>query len=195
MSFFSTLKTALSLKEKLAATGVLVLICALVGAGFAWERHQLKQAMEKIGSLDQAVKERDKSIMDLNQTIETMNKAEQHFHSQEVKMNQNKPNMLTGKWNEKLKFRNNWLRRVMFASAFLLTLSGCSGSRSANLTPTPTKVNHPAPKSAFMCRMPEFSSEYFDDLPAYILDTETMLMGINRKNRNVNDYNRAISGN
>lgn len=34
MSFFSTLKTALSLKEKLAATGVLVLICALVGAGF-----------------------------------------------------------------------------------------------------------------------------------------------------------------
>ncbi|MFK9652529.1 hypothetical protein ACJEMN_18075, partial [Escherichia coli] len=57
MSFFSTLKTALSLKEKLAATGVLVLICALVGAGFAWERHQLKQAMEKIGSLDQAVKE------------------------------------------------------------------------------------------------------------------------------------------
>lgn len=45
----------------------------------------LKQAMEKIGSLDQAVKERDKSIMDLNQTIETMNKAEQHFHSQEVK--------------------------------------------------------------------------------------------------------------
>lgn len=193
MSFFSTLKTALSLKEKLAATGVLVLICALVGAGFAWERHQLKQAIEKIGSLDQAVKERDKSIMDLNQTIETMNKAEQHFHSQEVKMNQSKPSMLTGKWNEKLKFRNNWLRRVMFASAFLLTLSGCSGSRSANLTPT--KVNHPAPKSAFMCRMPEFSSEYFDDLPAYILDTETMLMGINRKNRNVNDYNRAISGN
>nr|WP_252342466.1 hypothetical protein [Escherichia coli] len=85
MSFFSTLKTALSLKEKLAATGVLVLICTLVGAGFAWERHQLKQAMEKIGSLDQAVKERDKSIMDLNQAIETMNKAEQHFHSQEVK--------------------------------------------------------------------------------------------------------------
>lgn len=37
MSFFSTLKTALSLKEKLAATGVLVLICALVGAGFACE--------------------------------------------------------------------------------------------------------------------------------------------------------------
>ena len=85
MSFFSTLKTALSLKEKLAATGVLVLICALVGAGFVWERHQLKQAIEKIGSLDQAVKERDKSIKDLNQTIETMNKAEQHFHSQEVK--------------------------------------------------------------------------------------------------------------
>ncbi|EKM0603706.1 hypothetical protein VB659_004769 [Escherichia coli] len=92
-------------------------------------------------------------------------------------------------------FRNNWLRRVMFASVFLLTLSGCSGSRSANLTPTPTKVKHSDPKSAFMCRMPEFSSEYFDDLPAYILDTETMLMGINRKNRNVNDYNRAISGN
>ncbi|MFK9653395.1 hypothetical protein ACJEMN_22700, partial [Escherichia coli] len=31
------------------------------------------------------IRERDKSIMDLNQTIETMNKAEQHFHSQEVK--------------------------------------------------------------------------------------------------------------
>ncbi len=76
------------------------------------------------------------------------------------------------------------------------TLSRKTGAvQSANLTPTPTKVNHPAPKSAFMCRMPEFSSEYFDDLPAYILDTETMLMGINRKNRNVNDYNRAISSN
>ncbi|EMB0473363.1 ppfA, partial [Escherichia coli] len=68
MSFFSTLKTALSLKEKLAVTGVLVLICVLVGAGFAWEHYQLKQALEKIGSLDQAVKERDKSIIDLNQT-------------------------------------------------------------------------------------------------------------------------------
>ncbi len=49
------------------------------------ERYQLKQALEKIGSLDQAVKERDKSIIDLNQTIETMNRADQHFHSQEVK--------------------------------------------------------------------------------------------------------------
>ncbi len=195
MSFFSTLKTALSLKEKLAATGVLVLICALVGAGFVWERHQLKQAMEKIGSLDQAVKERDKSIMDLNQTIETMNKAEQHFHSQEVKNESEQAKYADRQMERKAEVRNNLLRRVMFASVFLLTLSGCSGSRSANLTPTPTKVNHPAPKSAFMCRMPEFSSEYFDDLPAYILDTETILMGINRKNRNVNDYNRAISGN
>lgn len=26
----------------------------------------------------------------------------------------------------------------------------------------------PCPKSAFMCRMPEFSSEYFDDLPVYL---------------------------
>ncbi|MEY0426869.1 hypothetical protein AB7533_26985, partial [Providencia rettgeri] len=74
-------------------------------------------------------------------------------------------------------------------------LSPCSGSRSANLTPTPTKINHSDPKSAFMYTMPQFSSEYFLILPAYILDTETMLMGINRKNRNVNDYNRAISGN
>ena len=48
MSFFSTLKT-LSLKEKLAATGVLVLICALVGAGFAWERHQLKEPRQPGG--------------------------------------------------------------------------------------------------------------------------------------------------
>lgn len=195
MSFFSTLKTALSLKEKLAATGVLVLICALVGAGFAWKRHQLKQAMEKIGSLDQAVKERDKSIMDLNQTIETMNKAEQHFHSQEVKNESEQAKYADRQMERKAEVQKQLVARVMFASAFLLTLSGCSGSRSANLTPTPTKVNHPAPKSAFMCRMPEFSSEYFDDLPAYILDTETMLMGINRKNRNVNDYNRAISGN
>nr|WP_320448022.1 hypothetical protein [Escherichia coli] len=41
--------------------------------------------------------------------------------------------------------------------------------------------------------MPEFSSEYFDDLQ-YIFDTDTMLMGFNRKNRNVNDYSRTISG-
>ena len=169
MSFFSTLKTALSLKEKLAATGVLVLICALVGAGFAWERHQLKQAIEKIGSLDQAVKERDKSIMDLNQTIETMNKAEQHFHSQEVKNE-----------SEQAKYADRQMERKAEVQKQLVAAGN---------------VNHPAPKSAFMCRMPEFSSEYFDDLPAYILDTETMLMGINRKNRNVNDYNRAISGN
>ncbi|HHR5658153.1 TPA: hypothetical protein ACS62H_004618 [Klebsiella pneumoniae] len=44
-----------------------------------------------------------------------------------------------------------------------------------------------------MCRMPEFRSEYFDDLPAYVFDTQTMLAEINRKNRNVNNYNRAIS--
>ncbi|HDJ9227158.1 TPA: hypothetical protein PRR23_004040 [Escherichia coli] len=59
--------------------------------------------------------------------------------------------------------------------------------------PTPAKVKTPAPKEAFMCRMPEFRSEYFDDLPAYVFDTQTMLADINRKNRNVNSYNRAIS--
>ncbi|TJN32408.1 hypothetical protein C9031_28225 (plasmid) [Escherichia coli] len=64
-----------------------------------------------------------------------------------------------------------------------------------NLTPTPPKVNTPPPKNAFMCRIQEVRLWYFDDLPGDILDTETMLMGINRKNRNVNDYNRAISGN
>ncbi|ECF2921114.1 hypothetical protein E2G76_12225 [Salmonella enterica subsp. enterica serovar Manhattan] len=62
-----------------------------------------------------------------------------------------------------------------------------------NLTPTLAEVKRPMPKDAFMCRMPEFRSEYFDDLPAYILNTETMLADINRKNRNVNNYNRAIS--
>ncbi|RCP78198.1 hypothetical protein APT22_23150, partial [Escherichia coli] len=85
---------------------------------------------------------------------------------------------------------------ILFTSFSGSLVSRIPGAvQSANLTPTPTKVKHSDPKSAFMCRMPEFSSEYFDDLPAYILDTETMLMGINRKNRNVNDYNRAISGN
>lgn len=44
-----------------------------------------------------------------------------------------------------------------------------------------------------MCRMPEFRNEYFDDLPAYILDTQTLLAGINRKNRNINAFNRSIS--
>lgn len=195
MSFFSTLKTALSLKEKLAATGVLVLICALVGAGFAWERHQLKQAMEKIGSLDQAVKERDKSIMDLNQTIETMNKAEQHFHSQEVKNESEQAKYADRQMERKAEVQKQLVAAGNVRQRIPADTQRLLRSRSANLTPTPTKVNHPAPKSAFMCRMPEFSSEYFDDLPAYILDTETMLMGINRKNRNVNDYNRAISGN
>lgn len=195
MSFFSTLKTALSLKEKLAATGVLVLICALVGAGFAWERHQLKQAMEKIGSLDQAVKERDKSIMDLNQTIETMNKAEQHFHSQEVKNESEQAKYADRQMERKAEVQKqlvaagNVRQRIPADTQRLLRESISEFNADAD------KVNHPAPKSAFMCRMPEFSSEYFDDLPAYILDTETMLKGINRKNRNVNDYNRAISGN
>lgn len=45
----------------------------------------VKASLGKIGSLDQAVKERDKSIIDLNQTIETMNKADQHFHSRSEK--------------------------------------------------------------------------------------------------------------
>lgn len=45
-----------------------------------------------------------------------------------------------------------------------------------------------------MCRMPEFRSEYFDDLPAYILDTQTLLVGINRKNRNINTYNLTLAG-
>lgn len=31
-----------------------------------------------------------------------------------------------------------------------------------------------------MCRMLEFTAEYFDDLPAYILDTKTFLTGIER---------------
>lgn len=45
-----------------------------------------------------------------------------------------------------------------------------------------------------MCRMPEFRSEYFDDLPAYIFDTQTLLAGINRKNRNINTYNLTLAG-
>lgn len=45
-----------------------------------------------------------------------------------------------------------------------------------------------------MCRMPEFTAEYFDDLPAYILDTKTLLTGINRKNRNINTYNLSLTG-
>jgi hypothetical protein len=62
-----------------------------------------------------------------------------------------------------------------------------------NLTPTPVKVERAEAKEAFMCRMPEFNAEYFDDLPAYIVDTETLLKGINRKNRNVNTYNRSLT--
>ncbi len=85
MPALDLIRPSVTAMRVIASVNAELLICALVGAGFAWERHQLKQAMEKIGSLDQAVKERDKSIMDLNQTIETMNKAEQHFHSQEVK--------------------------------------------------------------------------------------------------------------
>ena len=75
-------KSSFVFGRNFAATGVLVLICALILAGFAWERHQLKANHGKLAVLIRLLKERDKSIMDLNQTIETMNKAEQHFHSQ-----------------------------------------------------------------------------------------------------------------
>ncbi|HBD3551246.1 TPA: hypothetical protein KI978_004702 [Escherichia coli] len=108
-------------------------------------------------------------------------------------MNQNKRSMLIGKRNENLKFINNWLRRVVFASVFLLTLGGCFGSRSANLTPTLAKVTHPAPKVR-LCAGCQSLAVNILMICQYIFDTDTMLMGFNRKNRNVNDYSRTISG-
>ncbi len=45
-----------------------------------------------------------------------------------------------------------------------------------------------------MCTMPPFTAQSMDDLPGYILDVKTQLAGINRKNQNVNAYNRKLQG-
>lgn len=45
-----------------------------------------------------------------------------------------------------------------------------------------------------MCTMPPFLASDMADLPDYILDTRTMLAAINKKNQNVNAYNRKLQG-
>ncbi|MFE0305476.1 hypothetical protein [Bacillus altitudinis] len=86
------------------------------------------------------------------------------------------------------------LGSLVSASLFLLTLSGCSQKPSASLTPVVAETVSPAAKQAFMCTMPPFLASDMADLPDYILDTRTMLAAINKKNQNVNAYNRKLQG-
>lgn len=85
MSIFSTLKGALSLKEKLLVGAGIALAIGIVAAGLAWEHHQLMQATENIGRLEQAVRERDATIFIQNAAMTALNDAQKAFHTQEVK--------------------------------------------------------------------------------------------------------------
>lgn len=85
MSIISTLKGALSLKEKLVAGAVIALLIGIVVAGIAWEHHQLMQATLNIGRLEQVVHERDATIRVQNTAITALNDAQKAFHAQEVK--------------------------------------------------------------------------------------------------------------
>ena len=42
--------------------------------------------------------------------------------------------------------------------------------------------------------MPPFTAQSMDDLPGYKKKKKTQLAGINRKNQNVNAYNRKLQG-
>lgn len=85
MSIFSTLKGPLSLKEKLLVGAGIALAIGIVAAGVAWEHHQLMQATENIGRLEQAIRERDATITIQNVAMTALNDAQKAFHSQEVK--------------------------------------------------------------------------------------------------------------
>ncbi|EHK0699996.1 ppfA [Salmonella enterica] len=85
MSIISTLSGALSLKEKLVAGAVIALLIGIVVAGIAWEHHQLIEATENIGRLEQVVGERDATIRIQNTAITALNDAQRAFHAQEVK--------------------------------------------------------------------------------------------------------------
>ncbi|EKY1962268.1 ppfA [Cronobacter sakazakii] len=85
MSIFSTLSGALSLKEKLLAGTGVALVIAVVAAGVTWEHHQLMQATENIGRMDQVIRERDATIQIQNTAITALNDAQKAFHVQEVK--------------------------------------------------------------------------------------------------------------
>lgn len=87
MSIFSTLSSALSLKEKLLASTGIAVVIGVVVAGVAWEHHQLMQATANVGRLEQIISERDATIRIQNTSITALNDAQRAFHVQEVKDN------------------------------------------------------------------------------------------------------------
>ncbi|ELC7036210.1 ppfA [Salmonella enterica] len=85
MSIFSTLKEALSLKEKLVVGAGAALVIGIVIAGVVWEHRQLIQATENLGRLDQVIRERDATIRIQNTAINALNDAQKAFQVQEAK--------------------------------------------------------------------------------------------------------------
>uniref|UniRef100_UPI0009ACEA0A ppfA n=1 Tax=Salmonella enterica TaxID=28901 RepID=UPI0009ACEA0A len=85
MSIFSTLKEALSLKEKLVVGAAVALVIGIVIAGVVWEHRQLIQATENLGRLDQVIRERDATIQIQNTAINALNDAQKAFQVQEAK--------------------------------------------------------------------------------------------------------------
>ncbi|EHO4505514.1 ppfA [Salmonella enterica] len=111
MSIFSTLKEALSLKEKLVVGAGVALVIGIVIAGVVWEHRQLIQATENLGRLDQAIRERDATIQIQNTAINALNDAQKAFQVQEAKDDEEQ-----AKYADKQEERKEEVRKQLYAA-------------------------------------------------------------------------------
>ncbi|EAO9557861.1 ppfA [Salmonella enterica] len=111
MSIFSTLKEALSLKEKLVVGAGAALVIGIVIAGVVWEHRQLIQATENLGRLDQVIRERDATIRIQNTAINALNDAQKAFQVQEAKDDEEQ-----AKYADKQEERKEEVRKQLHAA-------------------------------------------------------------------------------
>ncbi|EBB4449610.1 ppfA [Salmonella enterica] len=111
MSIFSTLKEALSLKEKLVVGAGAALVIGIVIAGVVWEHRQLIQATENLGRLDQVIRERDATIWIQNTAINALNDAQKAFQVQEAKDDEEQ-----AKYADKQEERKEEVRKQLHAA-------------------------------------------------------------------------------
>ncbi|ECT9283923.1 ppfA [Salmonella enterica] len=111
MSIFSTLKEALSLKEKLVVGAGVALVIGIVIAGVVWEHRQLIQATENLGRLDQVIRERDATIRIQNAAINALNDAQKAFQVQEAKDDEEQ-----AKYAGKQEERKEEVRKQLYAA-------------------------------------------------------------------------------
>ncbi|EHD0405090.1 ppfA [Salmonella enterica subsp. enterica serovar Oranienburg] len=111
MSIFSTLKEALSLKEKLVVGAGAALVIGIVITGVVWEHRQLIQATENLGRLDQVIRERDATIQIQNTAINALNDAQKAFQVQEAKDDEEQ-----AKYADKQEERKEEVRKQLHAA-------------------------------------------------------------------------------